>query len=291
MTDDASKRRLGRGLAALIGDIDRPPQPEKSAPVADRMVPVELIGPNPRNPRRTFAEPDLEDLAASVKQHGIVQPVVVRPAPGQSGRYEIIAGERRWRAAQRAGLVKVPVIVREVDDRTSLELAIVENVQRSDLNPVEEALGYQQLIDEHDYAQNDLAQIIGKSRSHVANTLRLLKLPQGVRDLIVNGSLSAGHARTLVTATDPNVLAQKIIRDGLSVRQAEALAQAKLETKSLKPSRVIDEKDADTRALEQLLTDVTGLKVVIAHREQGGEVRIAYKSLEQLDDLCRRLRR
>ena len=291
MTDDVSKRRLGRGLAALIGDIDRPQQPEKPAPAADRTVPVELIGPNPRNPRRTFTEPDLEDLAASVKQHGIVQPVVVRPTPGQSGRYEIIAGERRWRAAQRAGLATVPVIVREVDDRTSLELAIVENVQRSDLNPVEEALGYQQLIDEHDYAQNDLAQIIGKSRSHVANTLRLLKLPQGVRELIVNGSLSAGHARTLVTATDPDALAQKIIRDGLSVRQAEALAQAKLETKSYKPPRAIDEKDADTRALEQLLSDVTGLKVVIAHREQGGEVKIAYKSLEQLDDLCRRLRR
>ncbi len=292
MSEDISRNRLGRGLAALIGDIDRPAPTQAPAPMPDRTVPVEFISPNPRNPRRTFADAELEDLSASLKQHGIVQPVVVRPSKAAPGRYEIIAGERRWRAAQRAGLTSIPVIVRDVDDRMALELAIVENVQRADLNPVEEALGYQQLIDEHEYVQSDLAQIIGKSRSHVANTLRLLKLPQNIRDMLVDGSLSAGHARTLVTAEDPTALAQKIIRDGLSVRQAEALAQ-KGPDKPASPSakHVPEEKDADTRALEQLLSNVIGLNVTVNHREKGGEVRISYKTLEQLDDLCRRLQR
>ena len=292
MTDDISKNRLGRGLAALIGDIDRPAPAQATPIVGDRTVPVEFISPNPRNPRRSFGDAELEDLAASLKQHGIVQPVVVRPSKVEAGRYEIIAGERRWRAAQRAGLTSIPVIVRDVDDRMALELAIVENVQRSDLNPVEEALGYQQLIDDHHYVQTDLAQIIGKSRSHVANTLRLLKLPESIRDMLVEGSLSAGHARTLVTAEDPAALAQKIIRDGLSVRQAEALAQkGNDQANSTSSKRVDEEKDADTKALEQLLSDVTGLKVAVNHRDKGGEVRIAYKTLEQLDDLCRRLQR
>lgn len=295
MSDESSRKRLGRGLAALIGDMDTPQRVDAKqqtvTPAPDRTVPVEHVGPNPRNPRRTFAEADLEDLSASIRQHGIVQPIVVRPSPAKAGRYEIIAGERRWRAAQRAGVTDVPVIIRDVDDRTSLEIAIVENVQRADLNPLEEALGYQQLIDEHDYVQNDLAQIIGKSRSHVANTLRLLKLPDSVRMFVADGSLSAGHARTLVTANDPAGLAQKIIREGLSVRQAEALAQSAAPPKPAATPRAAEDKDPDTRALEQLLTDVTGLKVAIAHRENGGELRIAYKSLEQLDDLCRRLQR
>lgn len=294
MSDESSRKRLGRGLAALIGDMDTPQRADAkqqaATPAPDRTVPVEHVGPNPRNPRRTFAETDLEDLSNSIRQHGIVQPIVVRPSPAKAGRFEIIAGERRWRAAQRAGVTDVPVIIRDVDDRTSLEIAIVENVQRADLNPLEEALGYQQLIDEHDYVQNDLAQIIGKSRSHVANTLRLLKLPDDVRRFVAEGSLSAGHARTLVTANDPAGLAQKIIREGLSVRQAEALAQAVSQPKAAKPPQhAASEKDADTRALEQMLTDVTGMKVAIAHRENGGELRISYKSLEQLDDLCRRL--
>ncbi|MFH1794642.1 MAG: ParB/RepB/Spo0J family partition protein [Pseudomonadota bacterium] len=292
MSEDTSRNRLGRGLAALIGDIDRPVPSQMAVPNPDRTVPVEFISPNPRNPRRTFADAELEDLANSLKQHGIVQPVVVRPSKSAPGRYEIIAGERRWRAAQRAGLPNIPVIVRDVDDRMALELAIVENVQRADLNPVEEALGYQQLVDEHDYAQTDLAQIIGKSRSHVANTLRLLKLPQDIRDMLVDGSLSAGHARTLVTAENPTALAQKIIRDGLSVRQAEALAQKGLDkSPGAATKRVEEEKDPDTRALEQLLSGVTGLKVSVNHRDKGGDVRIAYKTLEQLDDLCRRLQR
>ena len=191
---------------------------------SDGNVPIEFVTANPKNPRRNFADAELTDLAQSIREHGIVQPVLVRPMR-ESGRYEIIAGERRWRAAQRAGLSQIPVIVRDVNDRTALELAIIENVQRADLDPVEEARGYQQLIDEHNYTQADLGQVIGKSRSHVANTLRLLKLPDVILDMLVDGALSAGHARTLVTATDPAGLAKRIVEDGLSVRQAEALAQ------------------------------------------------------------------
>lgn len=292
MNEDGSRNRLGRGLAALIGEIDRPAAQQAAAapaPQPDRTVRVEHILPNPRNPRRHFSDAELDDLAASLKQHGVMQPVVVRSM--RPSGFEIIAGERRWRAAQRAGLEHIPVIVRDVDDRTALELAIVENVQRSDLNPVEEAMGYQQLIDEHDYAQAELAQIIGKSRSHVANTLRLLKLPQDIRDMLVDGALSAGHARTLVTADDPRLLAQKIVRDGLSVRQAEALAQQKSAPKPAGPKAAGAAKDADTRALEQLLANATGLKVQINHKENGGEIRIVYKTLEQLDELCSRLQR
>jgi ParB family chromosome partitioning protein len=256
---------------------------------ADGNVPIEFLSPNPRNPRRNFAEAELTDLAQSIREHGIVQPVVVRPS-GEAGRYEIIAGERRWRAAQRAGLAKIPVIVRDVNDRVALELAIIENVQRADLNAVEEALGYQQLLEEHNYTQADLGQIIGKSRSHVANTLRLLKLPDPVRDLIVDGSLSAGHARTLVTADDPAGLARRIIEGGLSVRQAEALAQQPPQNDNgPRPAPKRSEKDADTTALEKKLSDASGLKVVISHKEKGGEVRISYRTLEQLDELCRRL--
>ncbi len=290
MNEDPSKRRLGRGLAALIGEIDKPAEPQQPPKVApDRMIPIEFLMPNPHNPRRHFDEAELSELAQSIRKHGVVQPVVVRPA-AERGRFEIIAGERRWRAAQRAELIEVPVIIRQVNDREALELAIVENVQRADLNPVEEAMGYQQLVDEHNYTQADLGQIIGKSRSHVANTLRLLKLPAAIRDMIVDGSLSAGHARTLVTAEDPAGLAKRIIEGGLSVRQAEALAQQPAEANdNPRASGGAKEKDADTLALEKLLTDSSGLKVVINHKEKGGEVRIAYRTLEQLDELCRRL--
>ena len=289
MNEDPSRRRLGRGLAALIGEIDRPSSAGQEPAVReDRRVPIEFISPNPRNPRRNFAEEELSDLANSIREHGIVQPVVVRPAIAD-GRFEIIAGERRWRAAQRAGLNEVPVIVRDVDDRVALELAIIENVQRSDLNPVEEAAGYQQLMEEHNYTQADLGQVIGKSRSHVANTLRLLKLPQSVRDLIADGSLTAGHARTLVNAPDPEQLARRIIDEGLSVRQAEALASAPDSVEPKTGAR--REKDADTRSLEKLLSDHIGLRVAINHKEKGGELRVAYKTLEQLDELCRLLQR
>lgn len=290
MNEDPSRKRLGRGLAALIGEMDKPSASEKETFRADRFVPIEFVSPNPRNPRRNFGEADLADLTQSIREHGIVQPVVVRPAA--EGRYEIIAGERRWRAAQRAGLTEVPVIVRDVDDKAALELAIIENVQRSDLNPLEEARGYQQLMDEHHYTQADLGQVIGKSRSHVANTLRLLKLPSAVSDLIIDGSLTAGHARTLVSASDPAALARRIVEEGLSVRQAEALASAPDQpTPTSNGASRGKEKDADTLSLEKLLSDNTGMKVSINHKSKGGELKIAYRSLEQLDELCRLLQR
>ncbi|TRC95312.1 ParB/RepB/Spo0J family partition protein [Mesorhizobium sp. WSM4303] len=292
MSEDLSRKRLGRGLAALIGEIDRPAAAEKPAANADGKVPIEFLSPNPKNPRRHFGDADLTDLAQSIREHGVVQPVVARPSPTQAGRYEIIAGERRWRAAQRAGLTEIPIIVRDVNDRTALELAIIENVQRTDLNPVEEALGYQQLIDDHGYTQADLGNVIGKSRSHVANTLRLLKLPDVIRDMLVDGALSAGHARTLVTAQDPAGLAKQIVEEGLSVRQAEALAQmpAGGTPPKAKPAQGGSDKDADTLALEKLMTDTIGMIVTIEHKGKGGAIRVNYRSLEQLDELCRRLK-
>jgi len=288
MSDDLSRRRLGRGLAALIGEMDKPATPQAPRPTADTKVPIAFVAPNPRNPRRNFADAELSDLAQSIREHGIVQPVVVRPGRDKD-HYEIIAGERRWRAAQRAGLAEIPVIIRDVNDRTALELAIIENVQRSDLNPIEEAAGYQQLIEEHNYTQADLAQVIGKSRSHVANTLRLLKLPEVIKDMLVDGMLSAGHARALVTSPDPAALARRIVDEGLSVRQAEALAQTPAQPAEPRSPTHHEPKDADTVALEKLLSDATGLKVTVTHRAKGGEIRIAYKTLEQLDELCRRL--
>lgn len=291
MSEDLSRKRLGRGLAALIGEIDRPAAVEKQGMNADGKVPIEFLSPNPKNPRRHFGDADLTDLAQSIREHGVVQPVVARPSPTQAGRYEIIAGERRWRAAQRAGLSEIPIIVRDVNDRTALELAIIENVQRTDLNPVEEAMGYQQLIDDHGYTQADLGQVIGKSRSHVANTLRLLKLPDVIRDMLVDGALSAGHARTLVTAQDPAGLAKRIVEDGLSVRQAEALAQMPTGAPTVKRQPAAPaQKDADTLALEKLMTGTIGMIVTIEHKETGGVISVAYRTLEQLDELCRRLK-
>lgn len=294
MSDDPSKRRLGRGLAALIGEMDQPIESmaaTRAKPLSgDRQVPIEWVSRNPRNPRRTFDEQELQDLAMSIRQHGIVQPVVVRSIGHE--RYEIIAGERRWRAAQLAGLIEIPVLIRDVDDRTALELAIVENVQRSDLNPIEEALGYEQLIADHGYTQNDLGDIIGKSRSHVANVLRLLKLPEPVRDMITDGSLSAGHARALIPTSDPVALARTIVARGMSVRDAERLAQNDIknqghsekapETKGLA-------KDPDTLALERSLSDQLGLAVEVNHKGQGGNLKITYKTLEQLEAICRLL--
>jgi len=293
MNDDLSKRRLGRGLAALIGEMDQPTPVDVGRPPVnpDRMVPIEFIARNPRNPRRYFDETELHDLASSIRQHGIVQPVVVRPV--STDRYEIIAGERRWRAAQLAGLVEIPVIVRDVDDKTALEIAIVENVQRADLNPLEEALGYEQLIAEHGYTQNDLGEIIGKSRSHVANSLRLLKLPDQVRDMLAAGSLSAGHARALVSTSDPATLARTIVSKGMSVRDAERLAQNDIKAQNdPRPAGTRkDEKDSDTLALERTLSDALGLDVAINHRGNGGQVQISYKTLEQLEEICRLLER
>ena len=295
MTDDNSKRRLGRGLAALIGEMDQLPAADIGARPAvnpDRLVPIEFVGRNPRNPRRYFDESELQDLASSVRQHGIVQPVVVRTTA--DNRYEIIAGERRWRAAQLAGLVEIPVIIRDVDDRTALEIAIVENVQRSDLNPLEEAMGYELLIADHGYTQNDLGEIIGKSRSHVANSLRLLKLPEPVREMLASGTLSAGHARALIPTSDPVALARSIVARGMSVRDAERLAQNDIKTQGDpdhgQASRK-EEKDADTVALERTLSDVLGLDVTVNHKGSGGHLKIAYKTLEQLEEICRLLER
>ncbi|OLP42620.1 ParB/RepB/Spo0J family partition protein [Rhizobium oryziradicis] len=290
MNDDISKRRLGRGLAALIGEMDQPiPVDEARAPVSpDRMTPIEFVSRNPRNPRRYFDETVLQELAGSIRQHGIVQPVVVRTVG--TGRYEIIAGERRWRAAQLAGLVEIPVIIRDVDDRTALELAIVENVQRADLNPLEEAMGYDQLIEDHGYTQNDLGEIIGKSRSHVANSLRLLKLPEPVRDMLADGSLSAGHARALVSTSDPTALARQIVAKGMSVRDAERIAQNDIRGVTQGRQTVASQsKDSDTVALERSLTDRLGLDVTISHKGSGGQLRINYKTLEQLEEICRLL--
>ena len=295
MNEDNSKRRLGRGLAALIGEMDQLPAADIGAAPAvnpDRLVPIEFVGRNPRNPRRYFDESELQDLASSIRQHGIVQPVVVRTTA--DSRYEIIAGERRWRAAQLAGLIEIPVIIRDVDDRTALEIAIVENVQRSDLNPLEEAMGYELLIADHGYTQNDLGEIIGKSRSHVANSLRLLKLPEPVREMLASGTLSAGHARALIPTSDPVALAKAVVAKGMSVRDAERLAQNDIKAQG-DPSHGQtprkEEKDADTLALERTLTDVLGLEVTVNHKGNGGHLRIAYKTLEQLEEICRLLER
>ncbi|WP_375606090.1 MULTISPECIES: ParB/RepB/Spo0J family partition protein [unclassified Bartonella] len=296
MNDDLSKKRLGRGLAALIGDINlnnniaRSSSFDKlneSGSLSEQFIPLESISCNPHNPRRHFTETELDNLTQSIRQHGVVQPVIVRPLRDHPHRFELIAGERRWRAAQRANLNQLPVIIRDVDDKTALELAIIENVQRADLNPIEEAKGYEMLLNEHDYTQVDLAQVIGKSRSHVANTLRLLKLPEKVQQFLTDGQLSAGHARCLITVDNPQDLAEKIIREGLSVRQTEILAYEQANPKTKK--RTNSEKDAETKSLEKLLADVIGMKVIIRHGKKGGDLKIHYSSLEQLDEICRRL--
>jgi ParB family chromosome partitioning protein len=284
MAEEATRRRLGRGLAALIGDAGADAAADRRGP---RRMPVAMLRPNPRNPRKAFDESDLADLAASIRERGVVQAILVRPAAGGAEGYEIIAGERRWRAAQRAGLHEVPIVVHDVSDREALELAIIENVQRADLNPLEEAIGYQQLIDEHGYSQSQLGDVIGKSRPHIANTLRLLKLPEPVQAFVRSGQLSAGHARALVTLDDPEAAARRIIDAGMSVRDAETL----VETARRKGARRAPEtKSADTKALEKQLADLLGLDVAIKYGPKGGDVRIRYTTLEQLDDICRRLR-
>ncbi|WP_029058120.1 ParB/RepB/Spo0J family partition protein [Stappia stellulata] len=294
MADDDSgkKKRLGRGLAALIGEVGTEPPSDPRPPRDTRRVPIEFLTANPRNPRKSFTEADLDDLTSSIREKGIVQPLLVRPVSSRDNAYEIIAGERRWRAAQRAGLHVVPVVVRDVTDQEALELAIIENVQRADLNPIEEGLGYDQLVQEFSYSQSELAKVIGKSRSHVANTLRLLKLPNSVKDYLAEGLLTAGHARALITAEDPAALAELILEKGLNVREAERLAQdpdAFAKKAGPKGKAEKAEKDADTRALEKRLTDTLGLKIAIAHKQEKGtgELKIRYASLEQLDEICR----
>ena len=285
---EEARSRLGRGLAALIGDASVAPVVER-AQRTPRRLPVAYLRPNPSNPRKAFGAADLDDLTSSIRERGVVQPLIVRPVPGSLDAYEIIAGERRWRASQKAGLHDVPVIVREASDKESLELAIIENVQRADLNALEEARGYQQLIDQYSYSQSELADVIGKSRSHIANTLRLMNLPEAVQAYILDGRLTAGHARALLTLDDPLAAAERIVNQGMSVRDVEAIGEGGGRKKG-SGGRKPRGKDADTRALEKSLSDTLGLTVTIDHKGGRGEVRIAYSSLEQLDDVCRRLR-
>lgn len=289
MADD-SRRRLGRGLATLLGDAatDAPPV----RPRGPRRAPIEFLRPNPRNPRTQFRESDLADLTASIREKGIIQPIVVRTMAGVENVYEIIAGERRWRAAQAAGLIDVPVVIQEADDKEALELAIVENVQRADLNAIEEAKGYERLAAEFGYSQTEIAKIIGKSRAHVANTLRLLNLPEATRKLLSEGAISAGHGRALLAVDHPDAVARRIVEEGLTVRDIESLGKAPRapETKSAKPSpKAGVGKDADTRAMEKLLSNALGMRVSIRHHGEGGEIGVRYETLDQLDALCQLL--
>ena len=287
MADDG-RSRLGRGLAALMGDVSAQATTTPERARSQRRVPIEHLRPNPRNPRRNFSDAELDELAASIKERGIIQPVVVRPVRGAKDAYEIIAGERRWRAAQRAALHEIPIVPFEASDSEALELAIIENVQRTDLNPLEEAGGYQALASEYGHSHEDIAKIVGKSRSHVTNTLRLLKLPEPVKAYIHAGKISAGAARMLIGAADPEEMAREIVDRGLNVRQVEALAKDRVpgSGKAAK-KRVV--KSADTIALERRVSNTLGLTVTVDHRSKGGVLHIHYRNLDQLEEVLRRL--
>jgi ParB family chromosome partitioning protein len=283
-SDEGRHRGLGRGLSALIGDDTGSARSEFTGR-GGRTVPVAFLRPNRFQPRKAFAPDELDNLANSIREKGVLQPILVRPISGETNAFEIVAGERRWRAAQLAKLHDVPVVVRELDDGEALEFAIIENVQRADLNAVEEAAAYRELMERFAYTQERVAQEVGKSRSHVANTLRLLKLPESVQVMIRNGALTAGHARTLIAASDPEARAREIVAAALNVREAEQRSKPK----SAKP-RHRHEKDPDTKALEANLSNILGLKVEIFDRQDaGGEVRIFYRTLEQLDNICQHL--
>ncbi len=287
---EETRPRLGRGLAALLGDAATNPA-ESSNIRGVRSLPIEFLRPNPRNPRRSFDEEHLESLSASIKEKGVLQPIIARAIKQVPDAFEIIAGERRWRAAQRAGLHEMPVLVVEATDKEALEFAIIENVQRADLNAIEEALGYEQLMSEFQYNQTDLAKVIGKSRSHIANTLRLMKLPESTRDLVVNGSLTAGHARALLSVSDPEAVARRAIERGLSVRDLEQIAQKETAERSGEPRvRQPKEKDSDLLSLERTVSDSIGLIVTIDGRGEAGKVTIQYKTLDQLDYLLEKLK-
>ena len=288
MAEESARSRLGRGLAALMGDIGGESQAVERAR-SQRRVPIEFIRANPRNPRKTFSDVELTELADSIRERGIIQPIVTRSRGDD--KFEIIAGERRWRAAQRAGLHEVPIVVLDVSDGEALELAIIENVQRADLNPIEEATGYQALADEYRHSHDDIAKIVGKSRSHIANTLRLLKLSDAIKGYIHSGQLTAGHARALVGQPNAEALAVQIVNRGLNVRQVEALArkEGKSQGREVRGAGGLG-KDTDTEALEKRLTDLLGLSVTIDHRANGGgELHVRYRTLEQLDDVVQRL--
>lgn len=290
MTD---RSRLGRGLAALIGDVGDETSVSDSGR-KPRRAPIENLRPNPRNPRRVFTDDELDELSESIRQRGIIQPIVVRALQGDN--FEIIAGERRWRAAQRAGLHDVPIAVVEANDAQSLEFAIIENVQRADLNPIEEASGYLALMDDFNRTQDEVAQIVGKSRPHVANTIRLLKLPEPVKQLVRSGKISAGHARLLLGQPNAEAIAHEIIDKGLSVRQVEVAVRKDDQAHTGKALAKTEGdagrgKDANTRSLEKRLSDALGLEVIVDHRGDGGTLRIKYRNLEQLDAVLKKLSR
>jgi ParB family chromosome partitioning protein len=280
--DEHRSRGLGRGLSALIGEEAVPARGDaKSA----RTLPVAFLRPNRFQPRKTFAAEDLHDLTESIREKGILQPILVRPVAGQADAFEIVAGERRWRAAQQAKLHDVPVVIREMNDSEALELAIVENVQRADLNAIEEGAAYHELMDRFSYTQDQIAKEVGKSRSHVANTLRLLRLPEPVKAMVRDGRLTAGHARTLLGVADPEARAREIVEGALNVREAEQRSKVKIPTRRGQKSG-----DPNITAIESNVSNILGLKVQIMHKgDRGGDIRISYKTLEQFDDLIRRL--
>ena len=291
MAEDSTRSRLGRGLAALIGDVGTESSGDR--PRGQRRVPTGALRPNARNPRRVFSNAELDELVASLRERGIIQPIIARPVRGAAESYEIIAGERRWRAAQRAGLHEVPIVVIDASDAEALQIAIIENVQRADLNALEEAEGYRALMEEFGNSQDEIAKIIGKSRSHVANTLRLLKLPETVKGYLASGKLSAGHARMLIGHADAEALAEEIVARGLNVRQVEAMAReagqnGKGHAAEKKTKKQV-EKNANLVALEKRISDALGLVVSIDHHERGGVLSIRYRNLDQLDEVLRRL--
>jgi ParB family chromosome partitioning protein len=294
MADKNQKQRgLGRGLSALMADMDTPNKGASKVtdkPVGEQSLPIEKVHPNPDQPRRDFTAEDLDDLAASIAERGIIQPLIVRKDPGNAGGYQIVAGERRWRAAQRAKLHSVPVLIRDFNDQEVLEVAIIENIQRADLNSVEEALGYRQLMDKFGHTQEKLSDALGKSRSHIANILRLLNLPETILVYIREGKLSAGHARAMIPSNNPLAIAKHVIQNKLSVRETEALVKASLSVaKPAKKGSTPKVKDSDTRALETDLSTNLRMKVGIEHKSgtEEGTLKISYKSLDDLDDLCR----
>ncbi|MEO3414692.1 ParB/RepB/Spo0J family partition protein [Roseovarius sp. CAU 1744] len=299
MTKKPMKQRgLGRGLSALMADVteDSTPRSADAPTRPDLLVPIEMVSANPDQPRRSFDKEQLADLSASIAEKGIIQPLIVRPMPGRAGDYEIVAGERRWRAAQMAKLHEVPVLVRDFTDIEVLEVAIIENIQRADLNPVEEAAGYNQLMEKFGHTQDKLSQVLGKSRSYIANSVRLLQLPAEVQTYLRDGKLSAGHARALITADDPAALAREVIKKNLSVREAEKLVKVSAENifadgRRTAKTNLTPAKDADTKALEGDLSATLGMKVSVNHKpgQENGQISISYNSLDQLDDLCRLL--
>ena len=290
MAADEARSRLGRGLASLIGDVGGEAA-HVDRPRTQRKVPIEFLKANPRNPRRSFADTELGELAESIKARGVIQPIVVRQLKGVQDRFEIIAGERRWRASQLAGLHEVPIVPIDVSDSDALEIMIIENIQREDLNAMEEAQGYHALADEFKHSQDEIAKIVGKSRSHVANMMRLTKLPAEVQAYIAKGELSAGHARALIGVPDPLAAAKRIVEEGLNVRQTEALAHEEgvPVRKAQKARSGAKAKDPDTIELEKRVSDALGLTVSVNHRDPGGSVQISYRNLEQLDEVMRRL--